>query len=90
MAGITKDNRLMLTDAQGNRKTWRLGTLSKREAERLRDKVTDLETANKLGSTLSTELSSWASKLPDASYNKLAGYGLLPTRTPEKACKLTL
>ena len=86
MAGITNDNRLLLTDAQGVRKTWRLGFLPKRDAERLRDKVTDLETALKLGTPLSTEVATWASKLPEASYGKLAGYGLLPRK--ETKCEV--
>jgi integrase len=63
----------------------RLGRIPDREAERLRDKVTQLEVAAKHGQPVDAELAAWARKLPDQTHAKLASAGLLPTRDqPER------
>jgi integrase len=86
MASISRDpngrRRILFVDADGNRKTIRLGKTSQRMAEEIKIKVETLNAAKIGGCSLDRETAAWVANLGDDLHAKLAAAGLAePRRT---------
>jgi integrase len=84
MASISRDpngrRRILFVDANGNRKTIRLGKTSQRMAEEIKIKVETLNAAKIGGCSLDRESATWLANLGDDLHAKLAAVGLVPAR----------
>lgn len=83
MAGIQwKDGKatVQFTGPDGRRRTIRLGKVSERNAGRFAEKLEQVNTAAKLGTSLDDDLSAWVAKLGDDVAEKLTVYGLIVRR----------
>ena len=81
MATICNDpngrKRILFFDADGNRKTLRLGKVARRHAEAVKVKVEDLAAALVTGHAPADETTHWVANLDDTMRDKLARVGLL-------------
>jgi len=84
VASISNDRngrrRILFVDANGDRKTIRLGKVPRRYAEAVKVKVEDLVFANTTGHAPADETSRWLVKLDRELYDKLARAGLTKRR----------
>ena len=72
--------RIQFYDGNRKRRNIGLGSISERNAERIRDKVEQLVEHSVTGTPLDGEVSRWAAGLDDKLYGKLAKAGLVETR----------
>lgn len=88
MASLSNDpggrRRIQFVDADGNRKTIRLGKMSKRQAEAVKLRVEDLVAAKLSNGSPSDETSRWLATVDDSLLSKLAKHGLAAARGSEK------
>lgn len=86
MAGIARDpnglKRVTFTDAEGNRRSVRLGSVSLKVAEAFRVRVEALLAASLNRQPVEAEVAAWLGRLPDRTYGRLARAGLVPAREP--------
>lgn len=84
MASISNDpngrRRILFVDANGKRKSVRLGKVSQRYAEAVKVKVEDLVSARITGHAPADETTRWLANLDAALYDKLARVGLAKPR----------
>lgn len=84
MAGIARDpnglKRVTFTDAEGNRRSVRLGSVSVKMAEAFRVRVEALVAASLNRQPVDAEVAAWLGGLPDRTYGRLARAGLVPAR----------
>ena len=84
MASLSNDpggrRRIQFVDADGNRKTIRLGKMSKRQAESVKLRVEDLVAAKLSNGSPSDETSRWLSSVDDTLADRLAATGLAEPR----------
>jgi len=84
MASLANDpggrRRILFVDADGNRKTIRLGKMSKRQSDAVKLRVEDLVGAKLSGGTPSDETSRWLAAIDAKLRNKLAVAGLAEGR----------
>ena len=71
---------LFVCPKDGSRKTVRLGSASKRDAEAIKVRVERLIAAAISGNSLDSETSQWLRDLPDQLHDRLAGVGLVAER----------
>ena len=80
MASLSNDpggrRRIQFVDADGNRKTIRLGKMSKRQAESVKLRVEDLVAAKLSNGSPSDETSRWLAEIDQVLYDKLAAVEL--------------
>ncbi|HUY92186.1 MAG TPA: hypothetical protein VMV10_25830 [Pirellulales bacterium] len=91
MASLNRENngwRLQIVLPDRSRKSLRLGSISKRDAERFKDSVERIVGCIKLANQLDPETAAWAAKLPDPTYAKLVSLGLLAPRQKPEATTL--
>jgi len=85
MASTGKDpngrKRILFVDADGSRKTIRLGKASQKQADAFKVKLESL-IAGKFTGSLDDETSRWIAALPDDMHSKLAAVGLVTPRAP--------
>lgn len=83
MASLANDpggrRRILFIDADGGRKSLRLGKISRRQAESVKLRIEDLAGAKLSGGTPSDETSRWLASIDDALRDKLATVGLAET-----------
>ncbi|MDA1166334.1 MAG: tyrosine-type recombinase/integrase, partial [Planctomycetota bacterium] len=86
MASISKNangqRRLQFYDGNGKRRSLGIGSISERNAERIRDKVEQLVEHAVTGTPLNQEVSRWVAGLDDRMHSKLVKVGLTDTRQP--------
>jgi len=84
MASISSDpngrRRIQFTDGQGNRKTIRLGKVSKRLAQNFKSNLEDLIASRSLRSSPAEKTTLWLTDLDDETYEKLHKVGLVRKR----------
>lgn len=84
MASLSNDpngrRRILFFDADGNRKTIRLGKMSKRQAEAVKLRIEDLAASKISGGAPSDETSRWLAAIDDTLRNRLAAVGLAEKR----------
>ncbi len=84
MASISNDSagrrRILFQDKNGDRKSFRLGKVSRRLAEEIKTKVESINTAAIAGCSLDGETAAWLGKIGAGLHAKLAGVGLVPPR----------
>lgn len=89
MASIANDpdgrKRVLFNDPQGKRRTLRLGKCSKRIAESVRIRIESLVAARLTGMSPDADTARWLGELPDATHERLAGFGLVSTRERSQA-----
>ncbi len=92
MASLANDpagrRRILFVDADGNRKTIRLGKMSKRQAEGVKLRIEDLAASKLSGSSPSDETARWVARLSTDLAEKLARVELIKSR--ESTASLTL
>jgi integrase len=94
MASVTQSKSgckiLQFYDGIGERRTIRIGKMSMRDADRIKTKIEELNTARISGTALSVETAAWLADRPDTFYAKLANVGLAVPRTVSKKPSATL
>ena len=84
MASLANDpngrRRILFVDTNGNRKTIRLGKMSKRQAEAVKLRVEDLAASKLSGGSPSDETARWVAAIDDTLRDKLAAVGLAESR----------
>src|SRR5262249_19153696 len=71
----------------GKRKSVRLGKVSQRTVDTIRQKVESLATAARLGSAIDHLTAAWLTKISDDLADKLADVGLIPRRAVARPLK---
>ena len=74
------EKRIRFKGMDGQRRSIRLGRLSKKNAEIVRNYVGRLETAQQVGNVLDTDTLNWLSRISDWLHTKLAQVGLVAER----------
>jgi integrase len=86
MASISKNangqRRIQFYDGNGKRRSLGIGSISERNAERIRDKVEQLVEHAVTGTPLNQEVSRWVAGLDDRMHSKLKKVGLVEDREP--------
>ncbi len=84
MASISRDRngcrRILFVDRSGKRQTIRLGKVSDRDADRIKDKVEQLNAADRAGIEPPGKLLEWLSAIGQALHAKLVKAGLARPR----------
>ncbi len=84
MASLANDpggrRRILFVDTDGNRKTIRLGKMSKRQAEAVKLRIEDLAAAKLSSGTPSDETARWLSSIDSILHDKLSAVGLVEVR----------
>jgi len=84
MASLANDpggrRRILFVDTEGNRKTIRLGKMSKRQAEAVKLRIEDLAASKLSGGTPSDETARWIASIDETLRNRLAAVGLAERR----------
>ena len=92
MASLANDpggrRRILFVDTDGNRKTIRLGKMSKRQAEAVKLRVEDLVASKLSGGTPSDETARWVAGISVELADKLAHHGLIEPRGAKQALRL--
>jgi len=92
MASLANDpggrRRILFFDAAGNRKTVRLGKMSKRQAEAVKLRIEDLATSKLSGGSPSDETARWVADISLELADKLALHGLIEPREAKQALRL--
>ena len=93
MASISTDSsgnrRILFVAGDGVRKTIRIGSCSKRDAESFKLRVEALHSAKLMGTSPDRDTSLWLASLSDDLHTKLSAAGLVEPREPANPC-LTL
>ena len=93
MASISKNTngqrRIQFYDGNGKRRSIGIGSISERNAVRIRDKVEQLVEQTVTGTPLSSEVSRWVAGLDDRMHAKLAKVGLTDNREPTEVASAT-
>ena len=71
---------IQFTDADGQRRTIRLGKMAVKPAENVKFRVETLQSAKTSGSPIDNDTARWVQTLPNELANKLAAAGLITTR----------
>jgi hypothetical protein len=83
MASISRDpngrKRILFKADDGTRKPIRLGKMSLRKAEKIKERIEDILAGRRLG-RIDPETASWIASLPDDVHGKLAAVGLVKER----------
>ncbi|MHC4389042.1 MAG: tyrosine-type recombinase/integrase [Planctomycetota bacterium] len=83
MASISRDpngrKRILFKADDGTRKPIRLGKMSLRKAEKIKERIEDILAGRRLG-RIDPETASWIASLPDDVHGKLAAVGLVEER----------
>lgn len=74
--------RIVITRKKKPRKTIRLGTISKQQAEVTRNRVEAILSAQAIGCAIDADTTAWLAKIDDWLYDKLVKAGLVPPREP--------
>jgi integrase len=74
--------------ADDRRRTLRLGKVSQRVAETIRDHIEELNTAKIMGQSVERRTAAWVADLDDRMVNRLAAVGLIQPRAPEPSATL--
>ena len=94
MASLANDpggrRRILFLDPDGDRKTIRLGKISRRHAEGVKLRIEDLAGAKLSGCAPSDETSRWLATIDDGLRDKLAAVGLAEPRRPKPKATLGL
>jgi hypothetical protein len=89
MAAIARDpggrRRILFVDADGSRKTIRLGKVSQRDAEAFKLRVEHLLASQLTGHAVEPDTAAWLSRLPSTLADKLAKVGGR-THPPSREC----
>ncbi len=92
MASLANDpggrRRILFVDTDGNRKTIRLGKMSKRQAEAVKLRIEDLAASKLSGGSPSDETSRWIAGISVELADKLALHGLIEPRGAKESLQL--
>jgi integrase len=92
MASISSDRKgnrtIQFFDADQRRRTVRLGKVSRRWAESIRDHIVELNTAKIMGQSVERRTAAWVADLDDRMASKLAAVGLIQSRERDSPTSL--
>ncbi len=80
--------RILFHDANGDRKSIRLGKVPIKVGEEWTRKITTIESCFEGGVSFPSEMTAWLRDLPDVTYAKFSKAGLVPARKKAQSCTL--